>query len=554
MIKKVDIKRVLGEIPLTAEVYWQLRQAGRPLSKSFSMRLTRKHLPEWVSQASQALPANIDCGGKRVLIFTTLRYWIEHAALMGVAMAGMGYEVTLAFLPFANWHTSSNRFDIRRHNAYAKHILRPAETLMKSVSFLDVRAPDQPLPERLTSAIRELSIRDVQYTLQVEDVDQSSDLYRLRVQRNTAASRSALQWMKTNRPDILITPNGSILEMGAVYTAARYLNIPVVTYEFGEQRDRIWLAREAEVMRQETDEMWAARGSERLTEAQWEQIRSLFSSRQQASLWENFSRRWQGTPSQGGGRVRQELGLDSRPVVLLAANVIGDSLTLGRQVFTNNMTEWLERTVSDFARRSDVQLVVRIHPGERYTKGPSVADVVHGVLPDIPEHLHLVAADDPVNTYDLVEIADLGLVYTTTVGMEMAMSGVPVIVVGETHYRGKGFTLDPVSWDSYHQYLDQTLHDPDNQHLTRQQVERAWNYAYKFYFEFPSPFPWHLLHFWNELETWPVSRVLSSEGRAHYGNTFRYLVGEPRDWDDPTWISEIETGSTSEQTATVTEQ
>ena len=30
----------------------------------------------------------------------------------------------------------------------------------------------------------------------------------------------------------------------------------------------------------------------------------------------------------------------------------------------------------------------------------------------------------------LVEIAELGLVYTTTVGMEMAMSGVPVIVSG----------------------------------------------------------------------------------------------------------------------------
>jgi hypothetical protein len=38
MIKKKDIKRLLGELPLTAEVYWQLRQGGRPLSKSFSMR------------------------------------------------------------------------------------------------------------------------------------------------------------------------------------------------------------------------------------------------------------------------------------------------------------------------------------------------------------------------------------------------------------------------------------------------------------------------------------------------------------------------------------
>lgn len=107
------------------------------------------------------------------------------------------------------------------------------------------------------------------------------------------------------------------------------------------------------------------------------------------------------------------------------------------------MTEWLERSLDFFARRPDVQLVVRIHPGERYTKGPSVADVIHRRLPELPEHIHLVGAGDPVNTYDLVEIADLGLVYTTTVGMEMAMSGVPAIVIGQTHYREKGFTLDP---------------------------------------------------------------------------------------------------------------
>ena len=50
------------------------------------------------------------------------------------------------------------------------------------------------------------------------------------------------------------------------------------------------------------------------------------------------------------------------------------------------------------------------------------------VLPRLPEHIRLIGPKEKVNTYDLVEVADLGLVYTTTVGMEMAMNGVPVIV------------------------------------------------------------------------------------------------------------------------------
>jgi hypothetical protein len=236
-------------------------------------------------------------------------------------------------------------------------------------------------------------------------------------------------------------------------------------------------------------------------------------------------------PSAGGDQVRLALGLDSRPIVLLATNVIGDSLTLGRQVFSDSMTEWLVRTIEYFARRSEVQLVVRIHPGELITKGPSVADVVQQALPaGIPENIHVVAADAAINTYDIVEIANLGLVYTTTVGMEMALSGVPVIVIGQTHYRQKSFTLDPNSWDAYFELLGQALTNPERYRLTQEQVEKAWEYAYRFFFEYPHPFPWHLVHIWEDVQEWPIERVLGEEGETLFRQTFDYLAGERVNW------------------------
>jgi hypothetical protein len=186
--------------------------------------------------------------------------------------------------------------------------------------------------------------------------------------------------------------------------------------------------------------------------------------------------------------------------------------------------------VQYFATRPEVQLVIRIHPGELITKGPSVADVVLKTLPSLPENIHLVPADARVNTYDIVDIAELGLVYTTTVGMEMAMSGVPVIVVGNTHYRNKGFTLDPENWQGYFELLTDVLINPGKYRLSQEQVEQAWNYAYRFFFDYPHPFPWHLLHMWKDLETWPLSRLLSEEGISIYHKTFSYLVGEPIIW------------------------
>jgi capsule polysaccharide export protein KpsC/LpsZ len=205
-------------------------------------------------------------------------------------------------------------------------------------------------------------------------------------------------------------------------------------------------------------------------------------------------------------------------------------LTLGRQIFSESMTEWLSKTVSYFAENAQVQLVVRIHPGEMITKGPSVAGVVQRVLPDLPENIILVPADADVNTYDLVAIADLGLVYTTTVGLEMAMSGVPAIVIGQTHYRGKGFTFDPDTWESYFSLLDDILDEPARFRLPKEQIDLAWEYAYRFFFEYPQPFPWHVVHMWDDIKTWTFDKVLGENGQEIFGSTFRYLVGEPVDW------------------------
>ena len=541
MIDKRAVKQVLGKLPFTAEMYWRFVQQGKPLAKNFSLRKLEKSLPEWCEHALAA-QASRQTGdpGRRILIFATLRYWIEHAALMSAAFAGLGHQVTLAYLPYANWRRPYQLFDIRRQNVYARHVLQRAHPLIQTLSLLDVKPPaGRAFSAELFHALQEVSIRDTQYTLQIEAVDLSGDsdsarLYRLRLERNLQAAAALLGWLQSltpdQRPDVLLTPNGSILEMGAIYQAARSAGIPVVTYEFGEQRGRIWFAQNSQVMLQETDNLWVDRKDSSLTESQLAQIRALYDSRQNGRLWENFARLWQGTSIQGGEQVRQVLGLDPRPVVLLAANVIGDSLTLGRRIFSRDMTDWLERSVRFFAQRSDVQLVVRIHPGERYLKGPSVAQVVRKALPQVPEHIRLVEALDPINTYDLVQIADLGLAYTTTVGMEMPMGGVPVVVGGKTHYRGKGFTNDPTTWEEFYHLVDQALAQPREGRLSRSQMELAWKYAYHFFFDYPTPFPWHLLSFWDELESWPLARALSAEGQAAFGDTFRWLAGEPRQW------------------------
>jgi hypothetical protein len=527
-MEKRAIKKILGELPYTVELYWHLVQRHKPWKAHFNLDLLETELQDAVAQAEAF--AGYSSGGKKVFIFASLHYWIEFSTLMAVVLAGKGHQVTFSYLPYASWDKPIEKFDLRGQNLYARQVLSQASSILKVQPLLDVLPFSKDLPPELLAAVEEVSTFDTQYTLQVEDIDKTHPLYQLRYKRNLEAARNGRAWLAAHKPDMVILPNGTIQEMGVLFRVAKYLQIPTVTFEFGDKREHIWLAQDTEIMRHETDHLWEARGEQALDEAQVEQLRSLFSARVNAKTWQNFTRKWQDTPTEGGASVRKKLNLDDRPVVLLATNVLGDSLTLDRQVFSKTMADWIERSIRYFVNRQDVQLLIRVHPGETLTHGTSMVDVVRAEMDTLPEHIHLIEPEEKINTYDILDITDLGLVYTTTVGLEMAMSGIPVIVAGQTHYRSRGFTHDPSTWDEFFTSLDAILGDLEGSRLSQEQVELAWRYAYLFFFVFPKPFPWHLVDLNEDIKERPVGFVLGKEGRERYDKTFDYLTGRPLEW------------------------
>ena len=332
-IAKNIVKSVLGQVPFTAEIYWLIRHRDKSLNSRFSLKHLDENLPEICAQVEKQ-KRKIKGKGKSICIFASLHYWIEHAAVTGLILSGMGNEVTLGFLPYHDWQNPINNFDIRRQNLYAKEILKKAEPHLNSISFLDLHAGYKMLPEQLQEKVMQVTRYDSMYTLQVENVDERSDIFKLRSKRNLRAARAALELLSEKRPDVVIIPNGTIQEFGVIFEVARYLGIKTVTYEFGDQRQRVWITHNSKVMRQDTAAMWEAYQDNALTRTEKNRIREMFEARRKASVWKNFSRLWQQVPAQGVEIARKALGLDERPVVLLATNVLGDSLTLGREIFS----------------------------------------------------------------------------------------------------------------------------------------------------------------------------------------------------------------------------
>lgn len=532
---KNSIKNFIGILPFTAELYWLLRSVDNPLEGKYKFKLLHEQINDIVHDVKTI--RNSHKGKMKIFIFATLHYWIENGVLIGSKFAAEGNDVTIAYLPFHDWFTPINRFDLQRQNIYTKKLLSKAEEILHPISLLDVKTRSIELPEAVMKAVEEVSYLDVQYTTQIEEVDVDNDLYRFRYRRNLHTAKALYKLLTENRPDRLVTGNGTIQEFGIAQRIARILKIPLVTYEFSDRKEMVWISQDDEVMRQNTDAMWSSKKGEKLSKENLAKVQTLFDARRKGTVPTNYSRQWQKSSARGGESVRESLGLDSKPIALLATNVIGDSLTLDRQVFSKTMTEWFLRTVQYFMERPEINLVIRIHPGERFIKSPSVLDVVQRELPKLPENIHIITANDEVNSYDLISIADVGLVYTTTLGMEMAMSGLPVIVSGQTHYRDRGFTIDPDSWVNYFKSLGHILGNLESSRLTQAQINDAWKYAYYFFYVFPRPFPWHLWSNQSDYKKYPMKYIFSTPGKSRFEETFGFFLGKPMDW------KQIEDGS-----------
>ena len=102
----------------------------------------------------------------------------------------------------------------------------------------------------------------------------------------------------------------------------------------------------------------------------------------------------------------------------------------------------------------------------------------------LPSNVRVVQAEDPTSSYVFMDEARLGLVYTSTVGLELACTGAPVVVAADTHYRGRGFTIDPDSVDGYWLAADRVVSTPPDGDERARVREQARRYAALFFFRF----------------------------------------------------------------------
>jgi hypothetical protein len=151
---------------------------------------------------------------------------------------------------------------------------------------------------------------------------------------------------------------------------------------------------------------------------------------------------------------------------------VGEKPFPAEQPFRDQI-EWLEALIERVEPSDDLQLVVRIHPREGANRRDKVASRHLAMLRERftkqYEHVRFVWPGEAISSYDLAELADVGLTGWSTIGLEMVRFSVPVVAAFNLH---TPFPVgDVVRWrptrDGYFQCLDEALRaKPDLDHAT----------------------------------------------------------------------------------------
>jgi hypothetical protein len=285
----------------------------------------------------------------------------------------------------------------------------------------------------------------------------------------------------------MVVTHGIYVPWGIMAEVARAEGVHVSTWNVAYRKRRFIFSHDDtyhHTLMTEPRDHWEGR---ELTATQDRELTKYLASRRAGLFdWIVFHR----ARRQDAEEIAARIGLDrSRPAIGLLTNVTWDAqLHYPANAFPD-IVEWLVQTCEYFATRSDLQLIIRVHPAEISGFPPSRQPILEELrkrLPSLAANIIVVPPESDMSTYALMSLCNAAIIYGTKMGVELTSVGLPVIAAGEAWIRNKGLTHDASTPAEYFRILAQL---PFAERLTGSQLARARRYAYHFFFNRMIPLP-----------------------------------------------------------------
>lgn len=273
--------------------------------------------------------------------------------------------------------------------------------------------------------------------------------YTSRVVRQLSKSYGAINnVMQREAYDAIVVPGGVYGSTGVWTEHARALGVRVASYDSGGYGTLMLAADGIACQLQDIPRAFSMLETECLSKDEHAFVT--------ASAYAEMDRRRSGVDkftSQIGGTHNIDARFDG--AVIVALNSSWDSAALGLHAVFESSTQWIVETAKYLLANTPNPVIVRQHPAERLEIARTSDDYRALLSRHFGNHprLHFVAADAPVNSYELLEQASAIAVYTSTIGVEAAAYGKVVVTPSHSYYSDLGFVWKAASLLQYYEQL-----------------------------------------------------------------------------------------------------
>lgn len=267
--------------------------------------------------------------------------------------------------------------------------------------------------------------------------------------------------LNREKPDKIVSSHGIYVSWGTLFRVARKMNIPIDIYGASYRKNTLRFYHNSPNAPFPEGE-WPQYKDVSLDDLQLKILDDYFSSRAVQS--EDSVTLFSGNTELPNKLVQfiKNSKKDQKKLFCLFTNISWDAYMFKDSTATfDSMTDWLSATIDHFKVNNDKNLIIKAHPAEKYFKVDSKYCVRSFIPKNLPPNIYFIDNDEDVKPFDLYPLIDVGLVYLSTVSLEMALNNITVVTAGiGGQYANKGFTIEPKTREEYLTIIDDFTSKP----------------------------------------------------------------------------------------------
>ena len=310
--------------------------------------------------------------------------------------------------------------------------------------------------------------------------------YRSYLQSGALALDGLQKVFATFKPDAIVMMNGRFFSHRIALELAYEHGAKAVIHERGYRDDTLSIFEDEDCHGQRTFKAsWERWRSVPLQKDQCDAVEKLFLEREfgKNTGWKPV--KWDAEKS---ANLRQALSIPPGKRIISLFNSSQDEIAAAGTIKSAiGQHEWLKRTIAYVRTHPELFLIIRAHPnlvghvGRNQQELAELADACS----DLPDNVRLIGPEEPISSYQVVYLSDACLVYISTVGLEAAIRGKPVLLCGGGPYSGYEFAENLETGDGFEAQLSKLL----EQRATTEQRRSAYRFGYHKFLRRSLPFP-----------------------------------------------------------------